>query len=252
MVRRSILVEITGGGRGIALGPGGRFYHVRVPAGVGLGDELPAQGATGWYKLAVVAAVAGVFILCSLAVVLPRRSVEAYSLVNLRFADQAGPDFAQTAVVVSPALVSAHAESDIEVTLAIDRKGTVAAVRPRKPSTETLVGMRVEQAIQHTVGQLTEITDGDVEVRPFPRSSADEMEELTERIRTALPDKEPPIGLAVGPPAGDGELSLVQDGAPPASGHDGKDKDQKLTGAKKSLFLFWKKKKIQAKDTAGP
>ena len=244
MIRRPILVEIIGGGRGIALGSGGRFYHVRVPAGVSLGEELPGQGVQGWYKLAIVAAVAGLFFLCSPAVVFPRRSVEAYSLVNLRFAKHAVSGSARVSVIASPGLLSAQGKSDIQVTLAIDRKGTVAAVRPRQPSTKNLVGMRVEQAIQHTVGQLTEISDGDVEVRPFPSSSEDETEALTKRIRTALPDHEPPIGLAVGPPAADEEVNLVQEG----ESSEDTGKDQKLTGAKKSIFRFWLKKKSQLKD----
>ncbi len=83
------------------------------------------------------------------------------------------------------------------MTLSVDRRGMVAAVKAEAPVKGKLVGMRVEQAIQHTVEQLVAISDGDVEVRPNRLSSSDETAELQARIRTALPECEPPISVDV-------------------------------------------------------
>lgn len=209
MAPKPILVEDLGRGRGIALGATGRFYRVRIPPGAKVGDELPAAAATNLRKAALIAAAAMLVTLGSFLVYLPHANAGNYDLVTLRFASESRGT-AAAVPAVQPASQYAQSESgrSIEMTLALDREGTVAAVIPReKERTHRLVGMRVEQAIHHAVGQVAsaaaEDMDMDVQVRPSRRSTRLDTAKLRNRIRTALPRRKPPIDVEIGPPAGE-------------------------------------------------
>lgn len=195
MPRKPILVEETGHGWGVALEPSGRFVRVRVPPGLSLGGELSPASAWAWHRPALAAAAVIALFFASQALFLPRTHGGSYALVTLRFAPAIQPT----------SLIQIQDEQQIQMTLALDRQGTVAAVRPEARTTQKLLGMRVEQAIHHTVGQYEAIAGGDVEVRPRRHSPERETADLEARIRTALPVCEPPIEVEIGPPVRDGE-----------------------------------------------
>ncbi|MGE5598687.1 MAG: hypothetical protein ACM3XS_04845 [Bacteroidota bacterium] len=195
-----ILLEKTGRGRGIAIGPGGRFYHVRIPDDLMPGDELPDRLMPQVRRPFLIAAAAGFLVCAAILVFLPGwESPDSYALVNLRFARTQCRARGERPVDPEEMALS----KDIRMTLAVDRRGTVAAVRPQVQNTKNLVGMHVEEAIQYTVGQLTEIVEGGVEIRPGPGSTENETEALCDRIETALPEHAPPFVVAIGPPAGE-------------------------------------------------
>lgn len=203
MAPKPILVEALGRGRGIALGPTGRFYRVRIPPGAKVGDELPAAAAAKWHKAALIVAAAMLVTFGSFLAFLPHANASHYDLVTLRFASEPG----ETAVPSDkPSAESARpaAGRSIEMTLALDREGTVTAVIPEERERTRLVGMRVEQAIYHAVGQVAGAAAGemdlDVQVRPRRRSTRQETVKLRNRIRTALPLRKPPIDVEIGPP----------------------------------------------------
>ncbi len=176
-MKEAILVEKIGRRRGIVLSSGGRFHRVRVPDGVEVGALLPDRERPFWvgsYLTAAILTLFSVWSVLAAAGILPdRRQARpvSYDLITLRFAQP--------------------------MTLTIDELGKVAEVKPRLPNTEALVGMRMEQAIQHTVSMLPAASRGEVEVHPHPESTSEETRILQDRIRTALPLREPPIEVAV-------------------------------------------------------
>jgi len=200
-----ILIERINRRWGVALGPEGRFYRVMVPAGINVGDALPARTVRGWVRCTLAAAAACLLLLAAVTILMRKTDAGRYALVTLR--------------VAQPMLETAPSGSirieHAQVMLAVNKRGTVAAVRPQEKDTVELVGLRVEEAIKCTAGQLTM-----VEVRPRRNSPEDETAYLEARIRTALPECEPPIEVEVGPPADDDEIAAVQDGDD-GSGHHG-------------------------------
>jgi len=195
MPGKSILVEETAHGWGVALGPSGRFMRVRIPPGTSIGDEIRPISARTWQRPALAAAAVVALFFASLALLLPKTHSGSYALITLRFAPAIQPT----------SLIRIQDEQQIQMTLALDRQGMVAAVQPQAPTTQKLLGMRVEQAIHHAVGQYEVIIGGDVEVRPRRHSPDRETANIEARIRTALPSCEPPIEVEIGPPVEDGE-----------------------------------------------